>query len=281
MQLWQVVRATCSTTKSKHSPFGGICRWQTAFTVSAMSLRASATPDSLRAAPLSPCACTGGAGGGKTRRSAPVGSAIAAAIPTPALTASGTACTASGAASAPTVQPAAKTPAQRQRSPGQRQAAARLPSATASAAKASAGPDAVIAAASAMLSTAVCSSVPAIAAHSPAPAASARPGAKGPAAQRCRQAVATASHRQTPRGSRAGKCANAQPNPAASRAVHPTVTVWEKFWMSPTSSSCMTCAAVSVRQPASTPAFVLPSTSRRTVAAATAATPSLIPSSAG
>ena len=47
-----------------------------------------------------------------------VGSAIAAAIPTPALTASGTACTASGAASAPTVQPAAKTPAQRQRSPG-------------------------------------------------------------------------------------------------------------------------------------------------------------------
>ena len=129
--------------------------------------------------------------------------AMAAAMPTPALTASGSAPAASGAANAPTVQPAVNTPAQRQRSPGQRQAAARLPIATASAAKASVGPDAVMAAANAMLKTAVCSSVPPMAAHSPAPAASARPGAKGPTAQRCKQAVTAASHRQTPRGSRA------------------------------------------------------------------------------
>ena len=281
MQLWQVVRATCSTTKSKLSPLGGICRWQTALTVSAISLKVSATLASLRAAPLNPWACTGGAGGGKILRMTPPGTAMAAAMPTPALKASGSAPAASGAANAPTVQPAVNTPAQRQRSPGQRQAAARLPIATASAAKASVGPDAVMAAASAMLKTAVCSSVPPMAAHSPAPAASARPGAKGPTAQRCKQAVTAASHRQTPCGSRAGKCANAQPSPAASRAVHPTVTVWEKFTRPPSRMICTICAAARVRQPASSPALGRSSISRRTVAAATAAAPSLMPSKAG
>ena len=138
-----------------------------------------------------------------------------------------------------------------------------------------------MAAASAMLSTAVCSSVPPMAAHSPAPAASARPGAKGPTAQRCRHAVATASHRQTPRGSRAGKCANAQPKTAASSAVHPTVTVCPGLKSPPASTICSTCAAVSVMQPASAPAPGRPSMSRRTAAAATAATASLKPSSIG
>ena len=120
-----------------------------------------------------------------------------------------------------------------------------------------------------------------MAAHSPAPAASARPGAKGPTAQRCRHAVATASHRQTPRGSRAGKCANAQPKTAASSAVHPTVTVCPGLKSPPASTICSTCAAVSVRQPASAPAPGRPSMSRRTAAAATAATASLTPSSIG
>ena len=132
-----------------------------------------------------------------------------------------------------------------------------------------------------MLSTAVCSSVPPMAAQSPAADASARPGAKGPTAQRCRHAAPTASQRQTPRGSRTGKDANAHPSPAASRAVHPTAAVWEKFTRPPSRRICTSCAAASVRQPASAPARGRPSISRRTVAAATAATPTLMPSSAG
>ena len=59
-----------------------------------------------------------------------------------------------------------------------------------------------MAAANVMLTTAVSSNVPAKAAHSPAAAATARPGANGPRAHRCRQAAAMASHRHSPRGSR-------------------------------------------------------------------------------
>ena len=113
----------CSTTKSKFSPLGGICRAHTALTVSAMSLKVSATLARRRAAPVRPWDCTGGAGGGKIVRSHSPGRATAAQRPTPPPAASGSTPAASGAASAPTVQPATKTPAQRHRSPGNRQAA--------------------------------------------------------------------------------------------------------------------------------------------------------------
>ena len=138
-----------------------------------------------------------------------------------------------------------------------------------------------MAAVKATLSTAVCSSVPPSAVHSPAAAASASPGASTPTVQRCRQAVATVSHRQSPRGSRTERCANAHPTPAASSPVTATAVTCAGSTPPCVRMICKTCTAASAMQPASAPMRGRLSASRRTAAVTVTVTASLMPSSTG
>ena len=110
-----------------------------------------------------------------------------------------------------------------------------------------------------------------MAAQSPAAAASARPGASGPRVQRWRQAVPTASQRQAPPGCCTGKRRNAQPIPAASRAVHPVATVWPGSRMPPARKMPRAWMASSVRPPAQAAVRELPPLSHRPATAAASA----------